>query len=131
MYLLIRLSISGGAMPLRKSKQIFIAREKLTWYSCFRFLCFMGTCKMIMEQKLYKISLLQSSNVTNSVFLEWKLVAPMVCFKSRKDVSMPHMPIWFCIILASSLPMKPQKKTKKRNGKKTINITTKLTFHQH
>ena len=37
----------------------------------------------------------------------------------------------FCIILASSLPMKLQKKTKKTNGKKTINITTKLTFHQH
>ena len=89
-YLLIRLSISGGAMPLRKSKHIFIAREKFTWYTCLRFIRFTGTCKIIMEQKLYKISRLQSSNVTNSVFLECKLVAPMVCFKSRKDVSMPQ-----------------------------------------
>jgi len=51
-YLLIRLSTFGGATPLRKSKQIFIAREKLTWYSYLRFLLFTGTCKIIMEQKL-------------------------------------------------------------------------------
>ena len=50
-YLLIRLSTFGGATPLRKSKQIFIAREKLTWYSCLRFLLFTGTCKIIMEQE--------------------------------------------------------------------------------
>ena len=89
-YLLIRLSTFGGATPLRKSKQIFIAREKLTWYSCLRFLLFTGTCKIIMEQKLYKMSLLHSSNATYSVFLECKLVAPMVCFRSRKEVSMPQ-----------------------------------------
>ena len=68
-YLLIRLSTFGGATPLRKSKQIFIAREKLTWYSYLRFLLFTGTCKIIMEQKLYKMSLLHSSNATYSVFL--------------------------------------------------------------
>lgn len=89
-YLLIRLSTFGGATPLRKSKQIFIAREKLTWYSYLRFLLFTGTCKIIMEQKLYKMSLLHSSNATYSVFLECKLVAPMVCFRSRKEVSMPQ-----------------------------------------
>ena len=89
-YLLIRLSRFGGATPLRKSKQIFIAIEKLTWYSYLRSILFTGTCKIIMEQKLYKMSLLHSSNATYSVFLECKLVAPMVCFRSRKEVSMPQ-----------------------------------------
>lgn len=46
---------------------------------------------IIMEQKLYKIKRAHTSISIYSRFFEWKLVAPIVGFNSRKEVSMDHL----------------------------------------